>query len=566
MTQATSDRPTASQAATAPISLREISFTYDGGARPALDGVTLTVAAGQIHAIVGLAGAGKSTLAALCAGFMPAFFRGELHGSASVAGQDVLSAAAGTLAGHVALVGPDAFSQISGARFSVFEEVAFGLENLGVPVEAMVERIEWALAALELGELRDRSPYALSGGQQQRLAIASALALRPAVLALDEPTAQLDPTAIARLGALLRSLAAQGVTILVAEHRLEWAAEFADRVSVLHQGQIVAEGGPEVLADQALPAIGLPWPRPTALAEQARAAGHFPAGLALPATVGGLVDGLRPRAPAAAQWLRRHSERAAAVGGAAVVAVEQVRYRYPSGVEALQGVSLRIGAGEQVALLGRNGAGKSTLVRHLNGLRRPSAGRVLVAGQDTRSLSVARASRQVGVVFQDVRNQLFARTVRGELRYGPHNQGLRGAALEARVEAALAALGLEPLADEHPYDLPLSTRRLVAVAAVLAMEPALLVLDEPTAGLDGAAVDRLAGLIRARAGAGGAVLVVSHDLDFCREALDRVVLMGAGRLLLDCPWASLDAGALDTLAAESGLPTDLSAARQLGLS
>jgi len=548
------------------IVLQGVGFSYLGGERPALDEVSLEVAAGSIHAVVGPAGAGKSTLCALCAGFMPGFFQGEARGTATVDGQDALALSPGELARHVALVGPDAFSQISGARFSVFEEVAFGLENLGMPPAEMVGRIEWALAALELNELRDRSPYALSGGQQQRLAIASALAMRPAVLALDEPSGQLDPFAVQRLGRILRALTARGVTILLAEHRLEWVAGLADAVSLLHAGRLVATGGPELLAGPAMATAGLPLPRPAAIAAQARAAGHFPADADLPATVDGLVAALQPAAAPATAWLRglaHDGDGGARPEGAPIVVVEEARFRYPSGVEALRGVSLAVGAGEQVALLGRNGAGKSTLLRHLNGLRRPSAGRVLVAGEDTRRISVARAARQVGLVFQDVRNQLFARTVREELRYGPRNLGVRGAALEARVDQALAALGLEGLADEHPYDLPLSTRRLVAVAAALAMGPALLALDEPTAGLDGAAVARLAALIRDRARAGGAVLVVSHDLDFCREALSRVVLMADGLILLDQPWSALDDAAIAVLEGQVGLPTDLLAVRRL---
>jgi energy-coupling factor transport system ATP-binding protein len=241
-----------------------------------------------------------------------------------------------------------------------------------------------------------------------------------------------------------------------------------------------------------------------------------------------------------------------------------VRFSYPSGVEALRGVSLSIGTGERVALLGHNGAGKSTLVRHLNGLLRPSSGRAQVAGVETRATTVAKCARHVGIVFQDIRNQLFARTVRDELRFGPRNLGHSTAQIEAQVERALAALKLGDVAGEHPYDLPPAQRRLVAIAAVLALDSAMLVLDEPTAGLDNASIDLLEDLARDLANAGKSVVVVSHDLDFCFEALDRVVLMRDGRIELDSAWSALDDAALTTLEGSVGLPLALRAVRALG--
>src|SRR6266508_4470175 len=194
------------------ISLHDITFTYAIGTSPALRDLTLTVPAGQICGVVGRAGAGKSTLCALCAGFIPNFHQGTFSGSAQIDGQDVIEHTVADLVRHVGLVGSNAFSQISGARFTVYEEIGFALENLGLPRDEIAERIEWAIDAMQLGELRDRSPYALSGGQQQRLVLAATLAMRPPVLVLDEPTAQLDPPTTAHLADLLRGLSRQGTT------------------------------------------------------------------------------------------------------------------------------------------------------------------------------------------------------------------------------------------------------------------------------------------------------------------------------------------------------------------
>ncbi|ABU60425.1 ABC transporter related [Roseiflexus castenholzii DSM 13941] len=552
-----------------PIALHRVTFTYAGATEPALRNVTLTVPAGQICAVIGRAGAGKSTLCALCAGFVPHFFRGRLDGDASVDGLAIATHPIAELVRHVALVGSNAFSQISGARFTVYDEVAFGLENLGVPREEMIARVEWALQALGIDHLRDRSPYALSGGQQQRMVIAAALAMRPPVLALDEPTAQLDPPAMAELADVLRALSRQGMTILVAEHRLEWVADVAERVVALDRGAVLADGAPaDVLTDPRLCERGIGWTRPTKIAAQARTDGRWPPNRPLPITVADLVAGLRAIAtgqhPASAQdgaidstGVQPTSVQRMTHSTEPIVTLDEVHFTYPTGVEALRGASLAVRRGERIALVGRNGAGKSTLVRHLNGLLRPSRGRALVNGIDTRTTTVARCARHVGVVFQDVRNQLFARTVRDEIRFGPQNLGFAPEKVEALTETAIDALDLRDVVNEHPYDLPPARRRLVAVAAVLAMDTALLVLDEPTAGLDNASIDVLARLIDDLATRQRSVLVVSHDLDFCYETLDRVVLMRDGRIALDKRFAELDRAQMEALDSDVGLPITL---------
>jgi energy-coupling factor transport system ATP-binding protein len=562
------------------IDLHDITFTYAIGTSPALRDVTLAVSAGQICSVVGRAGAGKSTLCALCAGFIPNFYQGQFSGQARIDGQDVVVKTVAELVSHVGLVGSNAFSQISGARFTVYEEIGFGLENIGLPRAEIAERIEWALRAMQLTDLRDRSPYALSGGQQQRLVLASTLAMRPPVLVLDEPSAQLDPPTIAYLADLLRDLARQGTTILFAEHRLEWTAGLAERVLVLDEGQLIDDGPPEqVLTNQALLERKIGWPRAALIAARARDQGLWPAERPLPVTIKALAEGLG--GPADGRRPTTDDNRLAGDGRLAagtnlqapslqpqgsrepIVAIDHVRFSYPSGVEALRGVSLRIGGGERIALLGRNGAGKSTLLRHTNGLLRPSSGQVLVAGTDTRKTTVARCARNVGIVFQDIRNQLFARTVHDELRFGPRNLKYPAAQTEALVERAMAALGLTQFADTHPYDLPPALRRLVAVGAVLAMDNDVLVLDEPTAGLDNPSIALLKTLAQDLAARGKSIVVVSHDLDFCFEALDRVILLQGGQITLDTSWSSLDEQTLAVLEDDVGLPLALQAARNL---
>jgi energy-coupling factor transport system ATP-binding protein len=569
------------------ISLRDVTFTYALASAPALQNIVLDIPAGQICGVVGRTAAGKSTLCALCAGFIPNFYNGQISGSALIDGQDVVKRTVADLVRHVGLVSSNPFSQVSGARFTVYEEIGFGLENLGLPRDEMAERIEWSLAALQLAELRDRSPFALSGGQQQRMVIAATLAMRPPVLVLDEPTAQLDPLGAEHLAGILRGLARQGTTILFAEHRLEWAAALAERIVVLDAGQLIADGPSDtVLTDPALIEHHIGWPRPTAMAAAARIRGRWPASRALPITLEGLLEGLssakprtdyRPptidhRPPIGGEQPTLNDETVRNTQYAIhnepraipIVQLKDIRFTYPTGVEALRGVTLTVGPGERVALLGRNGAGKSTLVRHLNGLLRPSAGEVLVKSVETRTTTVAKCARHVGIVFQDIRNQLFARTVRDELRFGPRNLGYSSAQVEALVDRAIGALKLEDVVGEHPYDLPPARRRLVTIAAVLAMDSEMLVLDEPTAGLDNASNALLADLARDLAAAGKSVFVVSHDLDFCFEALDRVVLVREGRIILDNAWSALDEEQLAVLDDAVGLPVGLRAIKTLG--
>jgi energy-coupling factor transporter ATP-binding protein EcfA2 len=277
------------------IRLSDVTYHYPRATEPALNGVTLDIPAGQFCAVIGANGAGKSTLCYTLAGFVPHFYRGNLTGRVEVAGIDVPAASLAALAGQVGLVFANPFNQITGARFTVREEIAFGLENLGVPPAEMETRIDQIMAFAGLSELADRSPFALSGGQQQRLAIASVLVMRPPVVVLDEPTSQLDPIGSKEVFAVLRDLAATDeATVVLAEQKLEWVAVFADRVIVLHEGCIVADGLPgDVLADDALRQYGLEPTRYTQAARAAAAAGLRPAGRELPVTLEEAVEYFR---------------------------------------------------------------------------------------------------------------------------------------------------------------------------------------------------------------------------------------------------------------------------------
>jgi energy-coupling factor transporter ATP-binding protein EcfA2 len=278
------------------VRVQGLRFRYAGSTGPALTEIRLEVPAGQLCAVVGPNCAGKSTLCRVLAGFVPQFFAGDVVGEVRVAGHDVLAMPPAELAGEVGLVFQNPFNQITGVQYTVTGEVAFGLENLGLPREEIVARTAEALAATGLAGEAERSPYELSGGQQQRLALASIIAMRPKVLVLDEPTAQLDPRGTRELFETLRRLTAdRAVTVVLTEHKLEWLAAYADRVVVLEDGRIVADGSPrEVLASERVAVCGVGRPRYTSVVAEARARGLLQAPDPLPVTLEQAVDVLRP--------------------------------------------------------------------------------------------------------------------------------------------------------------------------------------------------------------------------------------------------------------------------------
>lgn len=532
------------------IVVEHLHFTYRNRSTPALNDISLTIPAGQCVAIIGPSGAGKSTLCTLLAGFMPQFFRGEASGTVTVHGASPLQSAVIDMLAHVTIVLSQASTQISGVCFTVADEVGFGLQNLGLPADLIRQRVAEALALMEITHLAERSPFQLSGGQQQRVVIAAALAQRPPILILDEPTAQLDPPAVAQLGVTLRRLAAQGQTIIVAEHQLDWVAEYADRVCVLDQGRLVADGTPgDVLRNPDAPA-GSPYALRVAqhLARHDMWAPQHPLALCANELVAGIVMPPVNTSPTRPLALTPDST------GPALLAIEQVSFQYPNGVAVLHGVSMTIRAGERVALLGKNGAGKSTLLRHFNGLLRPKCGQVRHHGHDIAKRAPGRASRCASIVFQDVRNQLFAATVAEEVAFGLKLLKLDHATITARVAQTLARCGIAEWADSHPYDIPAALRRLVATAAVMALESDILALDEPTAGMDEAAIAHLAHAINDIHTQGRSVVVVSHDLNFCAAYTDRVVLLKQGRIALDAQWSELGDTDMQLLAEEVGLP------------
>lgn len=528
----------------ASVILEHFSFRYQRKTVDAIHDITYHIVPQQITAIIGPSGAGKSTLCAAIAGFMPQFFRGQMNGTIAVNNHSPITSSVIEMLPHVTLVTSQASSQISGVCFTVAEEVGFALQNLGLAPDIIRQRVADALNTMDISHLAERSPFALSGGQQQRMVIAAALALQPPVMVFDEPTAQLDPPAVEALGLTLTSLAARGHTIIVAEHHLDWVATFADAVLVLDQGQRGTSGTPSEVFALSPQKSGRPYGTrlQTYLVQQ---------GICAPThaiqTIDQIVLTPQPdlQPPMVSQVQATTTP---------LLQVDNVHFAYTPDAPVLNGVSMHIGAGERIALLGRNGAGKSTLLRHLNGLLRPTTGAVRIHAHDIARRAPGQNATHVGIVFQDVRNQLFAATIRDEIAFGPRTLGLSTNEIQRRVAHALAICGLTDVADMHPYDIAPAQRRLVATAAVIALESDILALDEPSAGLDEASIQQLVSAINDTSARGRSVVLVSHDLNLCAAYTERMILLKAGRVAIDSTWQALTLAELQLLADEVGLP------------
>jgi energy-coupling factor transport system ATP-binding protein len=505
------------------IEFDRVTFTYPGGTRPALDNLSLSLPLGEVITVIGRSGAGKSTLLRCINGLVPHFSGGTLRGNVRVLGLDPVAVGPQIMSRHVGFVFQDPEAQFVMDR--VEDELAFALENAAMPPQEMRVRVEETLDLLDLAPLRNRPLSDLSGGERQRVAIAAALALRPAILVLDEPTSQLDPkSAEDVLNALARLNSDLGLAVVIAEHRLERVLPFTDLLLSLpdaEANQPLLFGAPrEVLAHvaQTPPLVRLAkrlgWsPLPLTVKEGLR---HSRA-ISLPPA----VSPGPPVAPIPAQ-------------GAPLAEARGLSVHYAK-LHAVQNVDFALYAGEIVAVMGRNGSGKSTLLKALVGLLRPSAGHLLVEGRDSAKLDVATISRTVGYLPQDPNTLLFADTVREELAITLRNHGFDPdgppAQLPVDPQGLLADLGLAPFADAYPRDLSVGERQRVALAAILVVKPRLLLLDEPTRGLDYAAKAQLADLLRGWRDQGMAVALVTHDVELAAMLADRVVLMSQGEII-----------------------------------
>jgi energy-coupling factor transport system ATP-binding protein len=505
----------------ASIEFDRVTYTYPGARHPALRDFSLTLPTGEVIVVAGPSGAGKSTLLRCINGLVPHFSGGTLTGNVRVLGLDPVLATPQVMSQHVGFVFQDPEAQFVMDR--VEDEIAFALENAAMSPQEMRVRVEETLDLLDLAPLRARPLAELSGGEKQRVAIAAALALRPTILVLDEPTSQLDPkSAEDVLNALARLNSDLGLTVILAEHRLERVLPFADQLLY-----IPGEGLAPLLGDprEVLRAMAQVPPL-------VRVAKHFHWS-PLPLTI---KEGLRfsRSVDVSHDVSDAKGRKAARDSGNVLVSAHHVEVRYGQ-TSVLQGLDFALHADEIVAVMGRNGSGKSTLLKTLVGLVRPQAGQVTVMGRDAAKLDVATICQSVGYLPQDPNTLLFADTVMEELWVTLRNHGydLAGdpANLPVDPNALLAQLGIAELAHLYPRDLSVGERQRVALAAILVVKPQALLLDEPTRGLDYGAKAQLADLLTGWRAAGMGIALVTHDVELAAAIADRVVLMSQGEII-----------------------------------
>ncbi|WP_406009236.1 ATP-binding cassette domain-containing protein [Streptomyces sp. NBC_00637] len=560
------------------IRFENVSVTYDGAAEPTVQDVDFTVPEGELVLLAGPSGVGKSTLLGTVSGLVPHFTGGTLRGRVTVADRDTRTHKPRELADVVGTVGQDPLSHF--VTDTVEEELAYGMESLGLPPEVMRRRVEETLDLLGLAALRDRPIATLSGGQQQRVAIGSVLTPHPRVLVLDEPTSALDPAAAEEvLAVLLRLVHDLGTTVLLAEHRLERVLQYADRVALLPaRGAAPLLGTPaDMMAVSPVfpPVVSLGrlagWsPLPLTVRDARRRAGDLrerlegraaprepaapaalPSGLPSGSSAGlpvapsagppsGLPSGSPaglPVAPPAIPPVRRRLFRRPPPAPSVAAAPAEVRSLSVrrARVQALREVDLTVTPGETVALMGRNGAGKSTLLGTLVGLVEPSAGTVHVGGLVPHRTAPRDLVRRAGLVPQEPRDLLYADTVAAECAAADGDAGAAPGSCRALVSDLLPGI----TDGTHPRDLSEGQRLTLALAVVLTARPPLLLLDEPTRGLDYAAKARLSAVLRGLAAAGHAIVLATHDVELAAELADRVVLLAEGEVIADGPTAEV---------------------------
>lgn len=495
-----------------PLVVDNLTFKYRTRPELALENVSLELKQGELLLIAGSSGCGKTTLARCINGLIPRSYRGDRTGKVLLHGREVSDMPIPEMAQVVGTLLQDPERQIVASN--VFNEIAFGPENLGLPRNEILTRVDQAMKRLNLEYLLKRETFNLSGGEKQKVALAGVLTMNPSILLLDEPLASLDPASAHEALGVFRGLADEGKTVVLVEHRVEDAIEAKpDRLLYMEDGRIKYLGPIRDLPkeiDHTRVKLPAPW-----VVQRVKALNQVVAA---------------PPKPK----VEERSE--------PLVVFEDVSFQYDSEYPLiLKDVNLKIYPGDLVAVLGPNGAGKSTLVKHAIGLLKPTKGRVLVEGEDTRKLSVAQIARVLGYVFQSPTHMLYAPTVREELEFGPKNLNFDPAAIPGYIAESISTVNLQGFDEYPPLGLSFGQQKRTTIAAVLAMRSKILIMDEPTAGQDFANYTHFMDTLCAVSDGAqsilsanfAATLFITHDIDLAVTYANRVLLFGDKHIVAD---------------------------------
>lgn len=507
------------------IKIQDLNYCYPETIKPALNRINLEVSEGQLLIITGNSGSGKSTLLRAISGLIPAFYNGNLTGKIYLNGIDTAQIDRRQMVQEVGMVFQNPESQL--VMMNVEQEIAFGLENLGLPAQIIKRRIMEISSSLGISSYLGHNVSELSGGQKQKVALAAVLAMHPGILLLDEPTSQLDPVAAEELLNVIRRLNEDhGTTVIMIEQRLERCCHLADRILVMENGVISADIKTGNRA-------GVMWPPRVSVTYLPPLPGLFArAGFQeLPLTVKQgrqmikaiLAAGIKPDLS-----LGDFGD-LSGKPGEALLEITDLWYSYPNSTdEVLKNLSLTVKEGDFIAIMGENGAGKTTLLKNLNGLLRPRRGKVFLDGQDTREMAVEELAPSIAYLSQDPNDFLFMPTVREEIAFTLKNLNLQE---DGYSETMLYKFKLDTYTNCNPRDLSTGERQRVALASVLVSKPRLLLLDEPTRGLDYQLKEELGRLLEEINRQGTTVVMVTHDVDFAAEYARDICLMFDGEVI-----------------------------------
>lgn len=499
------------------VEITDLNFKYKDGTE-ALNGIILSIPKGEFVVITGKSGAGKSSLCLSLNGLIPKFLKGEFRGSVSVLNKDVKNNKVSELAKKVGVVFQDFDSQLFSTNVEL--EVAFTPENFNFSKKEIERRIESSLSLVGLSKYRDRNPALLSGGEKQLVAIASILSGSPEIIVMDEPTTDLDPAGKEKIFTITKELK-KNHTLIFVEHETEEILN-ADRMLIMNGGKIVADGSPkDLLSDvELLEKNGV---RPLDLCRLFKNEPVF--------SIKEGIDLFKKKRFSISDKLYENLKHKKSYGRP-VLEIKDLTYSYGPQFS-IEKISLTIRKGEFVAIVGQNGSGKTTFAKHLNGLLLPDRGEIKINGVDISQWKRTNLAREVGYVFQNPDHQLFAETVKDEVSFGPRNFGVPKEELELGVKESLQSVGLEGYETFDPFSLTKGERQKVAVASILASRPSILILDEPTTGLDYYETRSMMNLLTKLNRAGYTIIIITHSMWVVCEYSSRVVVMDSGRVVLD---------------------------------